>query len=126
MTGKGSDSFTYDYEDKLTDINATNHSSFKYDGEGNRVELTSDGITTRYVLDVNNELSQVLVETDSLGNITSYYVYGIGLISRISPSGNVSYYHHIITITILATRFHLQIRQRISLINMPTILLELS
>jgi RHS repeat-associated protein len=35
-----------------------------------------------------------LAETDGSGNITSYYVYGLGLISKITPGGQVYYYQY--------------------------------
>jgi len=35
----------------------------------------------------------VLVETDSGGTVTAYYIYGLGLISRINSTGNAQYYH---------------------------------
>ena len=91
---KGTELFTYDYEDRLAEIDSLQLTSFEYDGEGNRIEKAVDSIVTRYVLDVNNELIQVLAETNDLGNITNYYVYGLGLISKITPSNEVSYYHY--------------------------------
>ena len=34
-----------------------------------------------------------LAETDASGNITAYYVYGYGLISKITPSTESYFYH---------------------------------
>ena len=47
----------------------------------------------RYALDRSSPLTQVLAETDSGGTITAYYVYGLGLISRIDAAGNAICYH---------------------------------
>jgi RHS repeat-associated protein len=36
----------------------------------------------------------VLAETDANGNITTYYVYGLGLIAKITPQNQAYYYHY--------------------------------
>jgi RHS repeat-associated protein len=36
----------------------------------------------------------VLAETDASGNITAYYIYGLGLISKITPSDESYFYHY--------------------------------
>jgi RHS repeat-associated protein len=90
----GTNLLSYDYENRLTQsafLGTTN--SYQYDGLGNRMSASRSGALTRYVLDRNSPLTQVLVETDAGGNITAYYVYGLGLVSRIDSGGNVRYYH---------------------------------
>lgn len=52
------------------------------------------GSTTRYVLDVNRQLTNVLAETDSSGAVVARYVYGLGLAARILPDGSAQYYHY--------------------------------
>ena len=39
-------------------------------------------------------MSNVLVENDGAGNPTADHVHGLGLISRITPSGAAHYYHY--------------------------------
>ena len=39
-------------------------------------------------------LSQVLIRTDAAGLPTDYYIYGLGLSSRIDSSGKAYYYHY--------------------------------
>jgi len=39
-------------------------------------------------------MSQVLCETDASGNITAYYIYGAGLLAKITPDGAEHYYHY--------------------------------
>ena len=68
--------------------------SYKYDGLGNRISSTTDSGTTRYVIDPSGALSKILAETDNDGNITAYYVYGLGLISKVTPEGKAYYYHY--------------------------------
>jgi RHS repeat-associated protein len=95
MTAKGTNSFAYDFEDRLkqSTINST-FSQYQYDGEGNRLAKTAGATTTRYVLDLNGSLSRVLAETDAANAVSAYYVYGLGLIARIQPNGAARYYHY--------------------------------
>lgn len=94
MTARGSDTFTYDYNDRLIRSNIGGVvTTYSYDGLGNRLVKTKDG-TTKYVLDVNGSLSNVLTETDESGTITAYYLYGLGLVSKILPDGTAYYYHY--------------------------------
>lgn len=95
MTGKGSDTFAHDYNDRLMQSNIAGVvSQYSYDGLGNRLAKTEGGKTTRYVLDVNGSLSKILAETDGSGNITAYYVHGIGLMSKVLPDETAYYYHY--------------------------------
>jgi RHS repeat-associated protein len=85
--------YTWNYNNMLTDVAITggNTYHYKYDGLGNRVSKTVNGVETRYIVDPKG--SNVLAETDALGNVTAYYVYGLGLISKITPTGQAYYYH---------------------------------
>lgn len=95
MTARGSDAFTYDYNDRLIQSSIGGVvAQYNYDGVGNRLVKTDSGATTRYVLDVTGSLSNVLAETDESGVITAYYVYGLGLVSKIVPDGTANYYHY--------------------------------
>jgi len=95
MTGKGSDTFVYDFEDRLTQSSLAGiNSQYGYDGVGNRFVRTEGGVTKRYILDVNRNLTNVLAESDSTGAITAYYVYGLGLISKVLPDGTTYNYHY--------------------------------
>lgn len=95
MTVRGSDTFTYDYNDRLIQSNIEGVATqYRYDGMGNRLVKAAGGTTTRYVQDINGSLSNVLAETSADGTITTHYVYGLGLISRILPNGTAYYYHY--------------------------------
>jgi RHS repeat-associated protein len=59
--------------------------SYFYDGLRSRIARTENSVGKRYVFG--------LAETDASGNITAYYVYGLGLISKITPT-NQSYFYH--------------------------------
>jgi RHS repeat-associated protein len=85
----------YDFENRLTQTSfAGTADVYEYDGAGNRMSASRGGAARRYVLDRAGRLAQVLAETDSAGNITAYYVYGLGLISGIDPNGDAHYYHY--------------------------------
>jgi len=95
LTVKGGNSYIYDYENRLMEMtNGGTVTLYQYDALGNRYSRTRSGNTTRYVLDVNTSLTNVLAETDSSNNITAYNLYGLGLIARIQPDGTASYYHY--------------------------------
>jgi len=95
LSGFGGNTFTFDYANRLTGatIGGINY-SYLYDGFGNRIARTQGGVQTKYVLDVNGDMSDVLAETDSSGNIQNYYIYGHGLISKITNTGQRYVYHY--------------------------------
>jgi RHS repeat-associated protein len=74
-----------DYGSMLTQLDFDRSTlNYRYDGLGNRVAKIENGAEMRYV--------SGLAETDAAGNITSYYVYGLGLISKITPTNQAYYY----------------------------------
>ncbi|CAM1364292.1 RHS repeat-associated core domain-containing protein [Tenacibaculum xiamenense] len=92
-TVKGDTQYSYDIYDRLIGISKTGYTAeYKYDAYGNRREKTVNGTTQRFVLDILG-LSNVLAETDEQGNYQNYYVYGLGLVSRIDASNTTHYYH---------------------------------
>lgn len=91
ITNKGSETFTYNIYDQM--LTAPGR-SYTYDGAGNRRSKTVGGTTTRYVLSILG-MSQVLMETNASNTPTNFYVYGpTGLLYRVSPSNQNSYYHY--------------------------------
>ena len=86
---------SYDFENRLVQTCfAGTTNTYQYDGMGNRMAANRDGLLTRYVLDRNSRLTQVLAETDSSGTVTAYYIYGAGLICKIDARGGTHYYHY--------------------------------
>jgi RHS repeat-associated protein len=78
--------YTWDFNDMLTHLtNPGNSYEYRYDGLWNRRARIENSVEKRYVFG--------LAETDSGGNITAYYVYGLGLISKITPSNQAYFYH---------------------------------
>jgi RHS repeat-associated protein len=87
--------YTYDFESRLTTANG-GVVSFVYDGDGNRVAKTVNGVTTQYLVDVNNPTgnSQVVDELAG-GHVTRSYTFGHNLISQrqmIGGQWQVSFY----------------------------------
>jgi len=79
--------YSWDFNDMLTQVtNGSNTYIYRYDGLGSRMARIENSTETRYV--------GGLAETDASGNITAYYVYGLGLISKITPSNEAYYYHY--------------------------------
>ena len=90
----------YDFENRLVTRQSTVNASlpvvrFTYDGDGNRVSKTVNGLTTFYLVDDLNPTGspQVLEELASLNgqpaSLVRRYIYGQGLISQeqAGPSG---------------------------------------
>lgn len=95
LIAKGSASYTYDAADRLTETDIDGViTRYHYDGLGNRYQRTRNGVTTRFVLDTNTALTNVLMETSATGNAQAYNVYGHGLIARIDANDNVGYHHY--------------------------------
>jgi RHS repeat-associated protein len=85
LTARGSDSFSWDYEDRM--VSATVNSvttTFAYRGDGLRNSKTTGGNTTTFTWDVAAGLPVVLDD----GN---QYLYGAGLVAQ-KQSGNWYYY----------------------------------
>jgi RHS repeat-associated protein len=69
--------YTYDSANRLTGFsNPSSVSSYQYNGLGDRLAQTVDGVPTNYTLDLNTGLTQVLAD----GTYT--YLYGNGRISQ--------------------------------------------
>ncbi|MEW6746638.1 MAG: DUF6531 domain-containing protein [Planctomycetota bacterium] len=86
--------FTYDSEDRLVSQSTLGRTvQHVYDGLGNRLARIEGGMSTRYVLDQSEASSEVLCETDGVGAIQAYYIYGLELVGRIGSDGSQRSYH---------------------------------
>ena len=85
--------FEYGIRNKLSAATVGSDSfSYSYDGEGNRVELTKNGQTTRFVIDNVLGLKKPLAETNISNTIQKYYIYGNGMVYSLNASGDISVY----------------------------------
>ena len=86
-------SYTYDARNRLLSAGGLNYG---YDPSANRVAITNGANVTRFVVNPNAALSQVLVRTKPDGSKT-FYVYGVGLLYEITEtatSTNTATYHY--------------------------------
>ncbi len=93
----GTTTYTYDYENRLIDINGFTincslfTANYKYDPFGRRIEKNVNGVITRYVYDRED----ILFELDGSGNIITEYVHGPGIDEPIAMlRNNQTYYYH--------------------------------
>jgi len=97
-TVSGTTNYQYDVMNHLVNVN-NGQILLTYDGDGNRVSKTVNGLTTYYLVDDRNPsgYAQVLEEYNSLNQqpvaLSRVYNYGLALISqRQAASGTVSYF----------------------------------
>ncbi len=87
--------YTFNNEDELSYMGGGGmpNTNYEYDCLGHRVKRTESGSVTKYVNDILG-MSKVLMETYNSGTAKNYYVWGLGLISRVKPNGTTHYYHY--------------------------------
>ena len=82
---------TFDYEHRLvSSADGITSVQYVYDGKGNRLQATRNGVVTRYIYDAAGNL---IAEADGNNNITRYYIYGAGLLAMVDTSDAVYTYH---------------------------------
>ncbi len=87
LLSNGVNTYSYDYANRLTSVvGALSSSSYVYNGLGDRLQQTVDGVPTNYTLDLNNSLTQVLDDENAT------YLYGLGRIGAYEPDGYWQYY----------------------------------
>jgi RHS repeat-associated protein len=84
--------YTYDYENRIA--GTSSGIQITYDGDGNRVSKTVNGITTQYLVDTNNltGYAQVVEELNAVGALKTVYSFGHELISKIDPVNGIAFY----------------------------------
>jgi len=93
LTDDGTNTYTYDEENRLLTADNINHSaSYTYDPFNRRVSKTVDGVTTYYVYDGD----EVIAEYDVGGLLTAEYTYAdsIDEVLTMDRNGNTYYYHY--------------------------------
>ena len=86
LLSDGVNTLTYNTANRLTSVTRGSHSfQFAYNGLGDRLRQTADGVTTSYTLDIAAGLSQVLSDG------TSTYTYGLTRIAQYS-GGAATYF----------------------------------
>ncbi|HIE02252.1 MAG TPA: hypothetical protein EYP59_18550 [Thiotrichaceae bacterium] len=80
--------FAFDSRNRLTHVGVM---GYRYDAENQRIGVSVKGAETRYVINPQAVLSQVLVRTAPDGKKT-FYVYGLGLIGQETESDYQAYH----------------------------------
>lgn len=91
LTSDGTNTYTYDYENRLiTASGGGQNSSYQYDAFGRRISKTVDGLTTYFVYDGD----QVIEEHDASGSLTASYIYGTGIDEVLTMNRNAQTYYY--------------------------------
>jgi RHS repeat-associated protein len=90
LLNDGVRSYTYDAAQRLVAASSPyGNTSFSYNGDGVRVGMTVNGVTTAFTPDVNSPLPVVL---EGHGTATTRYLYGLDLIAE-RTNAEWLYYH---------------------------------
>ena len=80
LLNDGASTYAYDAANRLVSVvQGTNVYSYTYDGTGDRLSQTADGVPTYYTLDLNAGLTQVLADG------TNTYLYGTARLGEQQP-----------------------------------------
>jgi YD repeat-containing protein len=80
VTAEGGKTFTYDSQNEMLTMSASGTAvTLLYDGDGNRVGKSVNGVVTRYLVDDLNPTGypQVVEELNGSGAVTRTYTYGL-------------------------------------------------
>ncbi|NJL58592.1 MAG: hypothetical protein HC887_02010 [Desulfobacteraceae bacterium] len=75
---------------RLTSANNTQH---KYDAARNRISTTRSGVETRYLLDLEPGLPDVMATLDSNNNVQEFFIHGPGGLLASIKNGQTRYVH---------------------------------
>ncbi|MBL3616339.1 MAG: putative Ig domain-containing protein [gamma proteobacterium endosymbiont of Lamellibrachia anaximandri] len=95
VDGGGLTTYDFDFENKLTSVNASSGAvTYGYNAQGNRTQRTESAVTTHFLVDPINPtgVSQVLGDYDSAANPIAEYFYGNQMLAQ-SRSGVTHYLH---------------------------------
>ena len=84
--------FGYDAFGRLTSVQGETSVASGYDGSGLRAARTSKGVERHFVYDLSGP-ARLVMETDSSNAPVAWYVYGLGLLWKVSADGTTYFYH---------------------------------
>jgi RHS repeat-associated protein len=95
-SSEGDAYYTYNDENRLVAVTRTSDGQtdtwqYTYDAFGQRTASAENGVVTHFVIDPIG-LGNVVGEYGAAGNRIASYDHGFGLLSRIAPSDDVTYY----------------------------------
>ncbi|MBZ5620068.1 MAG: hypothetical protein LAQ69_15290, partial [Acidobacteriia bacterium] len=83
----------YDAFGRLLSFNTESSTSYSYDSTGLRVVRTTNGTDRRFVYDPAGPEARVVMEADSSNAPLAWYVYGLGLLWKVTADGTPYFYH---------------------------------
>jgi YD repeat-containing protein len=101
-------SYKYDARGNLTGIQGAANLTFAYDPFGRLLGVSGDATTSyaydsigmrvvrndrRYVYDLSGDRPRIVMETDGSGAPIAYYIYGLGLLWKVTADGKPYFYH---------------------------------
>ncbi|HEY2016824.1 MAG TPA: hypothetical protein VGH38_25140, partial [Bryobacteraceae bacterium] len=93
IQGSRNVTLTYDAFGRLESLNAESSTSYAYDSSGLRVVRTANGADRRFIYDLSGASPHVVMEADSSNAPIAWYVYGLGLLWKVTPAGTAYFYH---------------------------------
>ncbi len=85
LLNDGQYTYRYDSANRLSAVEkGAYNASYAYNGLGDRVRQTANGVTTQYTLDLNSGLTQVLTENTPGGYGDETYLYGLARLAQVS------------------------------------------
>ena len=88
-TGSANVAFNYDAFGRLQTLSGDAGTTYLYDSAGLRAGRND----RRYVQDLSGPRSRIVMETDSSNTPIAWYVYGLGLLWKVTASGTTYFYH---------------------------------
>src|SRR5207237_205054 len=89
---QGTTTYSYSDENRLIAVNSPQGSwNYGYDGLGNRVGMTQNGIITRYVVDPTG-MPKVVGEYDQGGGLLAHYDNSFSAIARDDAANTSAFY----------------------------------
>ena len=91
LTNDGTNTYTYDYENRLISVSGGVTATYSYDPLGRRIQKVTGGSTTNYYFDG----ARVIEERNASDSVVATYVYGSGIdeILTMDRGGTIYYYH---------------------------------
>ncbi len=89
----GTTSYSYDYENRLVQVNfpGSGYAAYKYDGQGRRIEKSVNGVITRYLYNGSDPIA----EYDGAGVLQAKYLHGRGWGEPLAMlRGETVYWYH--------------------------------
>ena len=93
IQGSRTATLTYDAFGRLQAADGGVSTSYGYDSNGLRATRSSGGTSHRFVWDLSGARPRVVAELDESNAPVAWYVYGLGLLWKVTPGGTTYFYH---------------------------------